>query len=100
MTIPPDMIERCALAMREKGIDIALPSEVTLDDLEQERYDALVAGLTAALGETHVVVPKAALEWLYGEGPDADGKWFGENVTMAQERIAGDAPLLVEKERT
>jgi hypothetical protein len=25
-----------------------------------------------------VVVPAKALLWLNGEGPDADGKWFGE----------------------
>ncbi len=23
-------------------------------------------------------IPKAALDWLFGAGPDADGKWFGE----------------------
>jgi len=32
---------------------------------------------SAQEGET-VAVPKAALEWLFGSQPDADGKWFGE----------------------
>lgn len=26
--------------------------------------------------ETAVMVPKSALEWLFGEGPDANGEWF------------------------
>lgn len=25
-----------------------------------------------------VLVPKTALDWLFGEGPDADGHWFGD----------------------
>lgn len=25
---------------------------------------------------THAVVPKTALDWLYGSGPDANGEWF------------------------
>lgn len=27
-----------------------------------------------------VTIPKAALAWLHGEGPDESGKWFGESV--------------------
>lgn len=26
----------------------------------------------------YVTIPQAALDWLFGEKPDADGKWFGE----------------------
>lgn len=25
-----------------------------------------------------VIVPQSALDWLNGEGPDPDGKWFGD----------------------
>ena len=34
--------------------------------------------------EGMVLVPKAALDWLNGEGPDDDGVWFGD-----AERVAG-----------
>ncbi|WP_029581999.1 hypothetical protein [Bradyrhizobium sp. URHD0069] len=52
--------------------------------------ERLRACLTAALGD-HVVVPKAALAWLHGEGPDADGKWFGEGE-LAAAPLAGKYP--------
>lgn len=32
----------------------------------------------AAIGETHVLVPKSALDWLNGAGPDENGHWFGD----------------------
>jgi len=34
--------------------------------------------------EGMVLVPKSALDWLFGEGPDEDGIWFGD-----AERVAG-----------
>lgn len=27
-----------------------------------------------------VMVPRAALNWLFGTGPDAEGKWFGDTA--------------------
>jgi hypothetical protein len=37
--------------------------------------DAFLAGYTASrLG--WVMVPQSALDWLFGQGPDADGNWF------------------------
>lgn len=32
----------------------------------------------AAPPEGMVMVPKSALDWLFGNGPDADGEWFSE----------------------
>lgn len=29
--------------------------------------------------EGYTLVPNTALEWLFGSGPDSDGKWFGES---------------------
>jgi len=37
----------------------------------------LLSSLDAA---GYVVVPKAAIDWLNGEAPDAYGKWFGDDV--------------------
>ena len=39
--------------------------------------------LVPAWNERHrpqnmVMVPKSALDWLFGQGPDADGKWYGD----------------------
>ena len=31
-----------------------------------------------APGQDMVMVPRSAIEWLMGEAPDADGKWFSE----------------------
>ncbi|MBZ9759433.1 hypothetical protein LB553_00840 [Mesorhizobium sp. CA8] len=33
----------------------------------------------ASLSGDMVLVPKAALDWLNGEGPDDNGYWFGDN---------------------
>lgn len=41
--------------------------------------------------EDHVLVPKAALAWLFGEGPDAEGKHFGEVADEVQP-LAGKYP--------
>jgi hypothetical protein len=35
------------------------------------------------LREGMVLVPEAALKWLFGEGPDADGNWFGDGPAHA-----------------
>ena len=42
-----DAISEAAMAMRDRGIDIALPWNCDLDDLERERYEALVAACHA-----------------------------------------------------
>lgn len=31
------------------------------------------------LGFETVTIPKAAIDWLNGEGPDGDGNWFGDS---------------------
>jgi hypothetical protein len=41
-------IEAAAEEMNNHGIDIGLPWDGDLDDLERERFDALVAALEAA----------------------------------------------------
>lgn len=33
--------------------------------------------------EGTIPVPKIALDWLNGEAPDADGKWFGECIPQS-----------------
>jgi hypothetical protein len=33
--------------------------------------------------EETIPVPKAALDWLNGGAPDADGKWFGECIPQS-----------------
>lgn len=35
--------------------------------------------LSALAAEGLCVVPKQALDWLHGEAPDAEGKWFGDD---------------------
>ncbi len=49
--------------------------------------------MAECLGDHSVIVPKAALDWLHGEAPDADGKWFGEaEDEAAANPIAGKYP--------
>ena len=43
------------------------------------------APLTQPDNET-IAVPKSALDWLFGEGPDAGGKWFGELMPEPDEK--------------
>lgn len=46
--------------------------------LDRQRVSSMIAGnFSAALAaEGMALVPQTALDWLNGEGPDADGKWF------------------------
>jgi hypothetical protein len=37
--------------------------------------DAFLAGFSASRAGW-VMVPQSALDWLFGQGPDADGNWF------------------------
>lgn len=34
-------------------------------------------------------IPTSALEWLFGEGPDANGEWFGADEDAAELRLRG-----------
>lgn len=43
---------------------------------------ALASEREAALPEGCVPVPQSALDWLFGEGPDPDGHWFGDNTPV------------------
>lgn len=61
------------------------PQAVPAEDVRQlAEYWGAQAGLAAALStepgeaEGMVLVPKAALDWLFGEGPDDNGYWFGD----------------------
>jgi hypothetical protein len=45
-------IEAAAKVMNSHGIDIALPWEGDLDDLERERYEALRDAIAAALTQS------------------------------------------------
>jgi len=58
---------------------------------QDEARKEVRAILTAALGDA-VVVPREALLWLTGEGPDADGKWFGETIGDGVPKLAGKYP--------
>jgi hypothetical protein len=68
--------------------DLEPTSEVTLalyrEDAEHAA-DAVLAALSEGKpgGEETIVVPKSALAWLFGDAPDADGKWFGHNQPLS-----------------
>lgn len=72
-------------AILAKYLDNPNIIEACLADLrEAERvFEALRAAhqapQAAEQGEPgFVLVPQTALDWLFGDGPNADGKWFGE----------------------
>ena len=50
-----------------------------LTELQSFRAAAKVRANSESDGEW-VMVPKAAIDWLDGAAPDADGKWFGDDV--------------------
>jgi hypothetical protein len=54
---------------------------------EIERLRALAQQPLPVQEET-VAVPKAALDWLFGEGPDASGHWFGDGQYNPKHRGA------------
>jgi hypothetical protein len=76
-----DMREALALAVSWTAL-------VSGDDIAARLQMALNAGYPGALelpapavsttGEETVVIPKAALDWLNGTGPDDRGLWFGD----------------------
>jgi len=65
--------------MEADVLELAIKHERGFCKSSLVKADAILAALAplAQEGET-VAVPKAALEWLFGSQPDADGKWFGE----------------------
>jgi len=56
------------------------------DGIARHEACALATELTtrraqsAVVGDGYVIVPKAAIDWLDGAAPDADGKWFGDDA--------------------
>jgi hypothetical protein len=62
------------MQISDEMVEKALEAYHATDDF---LVDKIRAALEAALAG-HVVVPKAALAWLFGEAPDAEGKWFGD----------------------
>jgi hypothetical protein len=36
--------------------------------------------------EGYVLVPQSALDWLFGQGPDANGEWFSDSVDLRIEK--------------
>jgi len=67
------------IELREKiasGTDVAHARE-QLRKISLEDLDTIIAALSTPEGEW-VLVPKSALDWLMGEGPDANGRWFGD----------------------
>lgn len=56
----------------------------TVADIIRE-IDAQIGERLAAkpADEGTIPVPKIALDWLNGEAPDADGKWFGECIPQS-----------------
>jgi len=72
-TISPQAIEAGARAMEAKR------AELQHAPLARIYAELAQACLTAALAaDGMALVTQTALNWLNGEGPDADGKWFGE----------------------
>jgi len=70
-----------ALRILDASRAVSDPATLAQADAYEECGNELLAALapSAQEGET-VAVPKAALDWLNGEAPDADGKWFGESA--------------------
>lgn len=55
----------------------------------QADYEARIRSALAApasLPDGWVAVPETALKWLFGEGPDEDGNWFGDGATSDKGR--------------
>lgn len=48
---------------------------------KQPLYTNPIPAVPAQEADT-VTIPKAALDWLMGEGPDADGYWFGDDAGL------------------
>jgi hypothetical protein len=78
-------IEAVAAAMYGSGWNDPDPAKRPGDKMKDvwRRYAKSAIGAHLAclgLGENgeNVVIPKAALDWLNGSGPDPDGYWFGD----------------------
>lgn len=71
-------------AGRRIGGDIESAKAVAQADYEARIRSALVA--PASLPDGWVAVPETALKWLFGEGPDEDGNWFGDGATSDKGR--------------
>jgi hypothetical protein len=61
--------------------------------LELATNDAWREALEAALAvDGMALVDQRALDWIFGEGPDRDGKWFGETIGDGVPKLAGKYP--------
>lgn len=81
------MVERaCEIARDHLEIDGDNEGAfIRFDSIENAVRAILSAALSPGDGvQGMVLVPKNALDWLFGEGPDDDGIWFGD-----AERVAG-----------
>lgn len=103
MTISDEMVEIAAQALFDRECTRAKMRGQIMHHPAGQRVASMVASyrddyfadaremLTAAL-QGSVVVPEEALLWLNGEGPDADGKWFGETIEDGIPKLAGKYP--------
>jgi hypothetical protein len=87
-----DMRERCARVAEDHGQPYTLNTNTgaMMFRAVTEKIAAAIRQLDLSpAGGDYVMVPKSALDWLFGEGPDDQGKWFGES---AAQQVAQSAP--------
>lgn len=78
--------EQVVAALRNIGyaVECGACMEVFYTGATMAQHDCDPASSVAAVGAAEqgesgfVLVPRSALDWLFGDGPNADGKWFGE----------------------
>ncbi|MBZ9888080.1 hypothetical protein LB559_09025 [Mesorhizobium sp. BR1-1-3] len=73
-----DLLKRAFLA----GFSAGEASGKFGDDTDSEAWDRYALSTPTApvlaVEDGWVMVPKTALDWLFGEGPDKEGHWFGD----------------------
>lgn len=83
----PDHADDCLWLIRLNTLLYASPiPEGNEDEWKRQAYILhdrvqkleMLLGSTPPVPDGYISVPKSALAWLFGEGTDADGKWFHE----------------------
>lgn len=65
-------------ALRLAETELMRCSHILAGDEALNAVKQTVAAALSGSSAPVVVVPQSALDWLFGSGPDANGKWFGE----------------------
>jgi len=56
--------------------------EAAKDAAQSDYASRILSALSSSPVGEMVLVPKSALDWLFGEGPDAEGHWFGDGSQL------------------